>query len=822
MPSRIVQASPVGDKTVHGKGRGHTPLPDTTPSAFVFNDVGNAALSTAYVSNEITVAGINTSTIVSVTGGEYSKNGGPWDSVDTTAVLGDTFRVRVTSSALNATAVAVVLTIGGVSDTYTVTTIAAVVDTVPDSFGFTGVAAATRSTAYTSNTVTISGLTTGQSVPVSVSGGTYSKNGAAVSSANTTATNGDTFALTVTSSANYATTVSAVLNVGGVTGAYQVTTAVAPADTVPDAFAFTAQTDVTRSTVCTSNLVTLAGLNATTTVAISGGEYSKNGGAYTSAAGSAVVGDTLRVQVTSSASYATAAACQLNVGGVPALFSVTTEDAPVASPTAEIFFGIKTRSGHGGFAMNLAAASAITGTGASDWVINAYGELTPSGTYGAAKTFTKTAGQSYSLTFADATTRTVTLVADQAHIAASPLDSATSFQLQKILGAAGALVLGDDVVCRDGHMNPTGTLWRISPPSGGWTGSGRITVRSENPTAGNDANGNPTRGGGFKIGSLAASLSTDVEMPVDFEDIHFYCDVDATRSNFFGYVYPTVGYGVGFTRCRAENGPSVSTTKFNYGFDVRGATAFQCHVKRCVNGITGGRKTGDVQTRIAECVFEGITSDAIAVQGQNLLIEDNFGFNFIPPALAHPDGISHGGAKEFPFTNFGTIRRNIWVLNNSTRGPQGVFLGDSTQSVAGCTVENEIYMGGAQNAIAAYLYSGLSVSHCTVLKPSNSNVADAANATIWFNDCTTSTCADCVANAYILELSTGTDNLTIAAGAATLVAFPNWPNTADPGLVTYALAKAAATPADLGTGSGGVKRGDNTFAGALDNTGAWA
>lgn len=98
---------------------------DTTPDAFAFTDVTNAALSTVETSNTITVAGLGSgvSVAVSISGGTYSKNGGGYTSSAGTAQNGDTFAVQHTSSASNSTATNTTLTIGGVSDTYTSTTL---------------------------------------------------------------------------------------------------------------------------------------------------------------------------------------------------------------------------------------------------------------------------------------------------------------------------------------------------------------------------------------------------------------------------------------------------------------------------------------------------------------------------------------------------------------------------------------------------------------------------------------------------------------------------------------------------------------------------
>jgi hypothetical protein len=99
---------------------------DTTPDAFSFTDQTDVALSTLTTSNTITVTGIDAATAISVTGGEMSINSGAFGSASTTVVASDTVQLRVTSSASNSTAVAVTLDIGGVTDEWSVTTLAVV------------------------------------------------------------------------------------------------------------------------------------------------------------------------------------------------------------------------------------------------------------------------------------------------------------------------------------------------------------------------------------------------------------------------------------------------------------------------------------------------------------------------------------------------------------------------------------------------------------------------------------------------------------------------------------------------------------------------
>lgn len=98
---------------------------DEIPAGFTFTDITGATTSTVYTSNEITVSGLagGVSVPVTISGGTYQKNNaGGFVSSATTAVNGDIFEVQVTSSGAAATGVSTTLTIGGVSDTYTVTT----------------------------------------------------------------------------------------------------------------------------------------------------------------------------------------------------------------------------------------------------------------------------------------------------------------------------------------------------------------------------------------------------------------------------------------------------------------------------------------------------------------------------------------------------------------------------------------------------------------------------------------------------------------------------------------------------------------------------
>lgn len=106
-------------------------------------------------------------------------------------------------------------------------------------------------------------------------------------------------------------------------------------DATPSAFSFTDQTGVALSTVTTSSEITIVGIDAGQTPAITvsgtGCTYNIDGGAYTSAAGTAGLDNVITARVTSSGSYATTRNCVVAIDGVSDTFSVTTLAASAAA-----------------------------------------------------------------------------------------------------------------------------------------------------------------------------------------------------------------------------------------------------------------------------------------------------------------------------------------------------------------------------------------------------------------------------------------------------------------------------------------------------------
>lgn len=295
---------------------------DTKPDVFTFADQTGVALATVITSAPITVTGINAASAISVSGGKYSRNGGTFTTARGTVYNGDSIRVQHTSSASHNTTTHTVLTIGGVSDTFSSTTLGNAPDTTPDPFSFTPQTGSPLNTSVTSNTITASGIDA--TTAISISGGQYSVNGGGFISTAGTVSNGNTVTVRLTSSSSYATTSQATLNIGGVIGSFSVTTQNAPADTTPNPFSFTNPTGVALETAITSNAIVISGIDAPAAISISGGLYAINGGGYVASTGTVNNGDSVTVRVISSPSYGTATHATLTVGGVAGTFTVTT------------------------------------------------------------------------------------------------------------------------------------------------------------------------------------------------------------------------------------------------------------------------------------------------------------------------------------------------------------------------------------------------------------------------------------------------------------------------------------------------------------------
>lgn len=277
---------------------------DTTPNAFAFTAASQIPINTFVISNSITVAGINVAAPVSITGGgEYSVNGGAYTSGASTVNLGDIVTVRLLSSNSYSTVTSTVLTIGGVSATFSVTT-----------------------------------------VP-----------GPVVTNGSCGAANGSVFASAPTTNLCSAGTATAVTGVGpwtwscnGTNGGTNQSCSAQLRDDTPDfTIAFAPQLGVALNTVVTSNTQTVTGINVPSPIAVVGGTYSIGcNGTFTSSNGFINNNQTVCVRHTSAATAATDVRTQLCIGGYCADFLSTTQLASASgvcavqpTPGKDTFFG---------------------------------------------------------------------------------------------------------------------------------------------------------------------------------------------------------------------------------------------------------------------------------------------------------------------------------------------------------------------------------------------------------------------------------------------------------------------------------------------------
>ena len=96
---------------------------DTTPDDFEFTDQIDAGLETYVESGNILIEGLNEETSISITGGEYSVDGGAFTDEAGTINNDQYVEVRVLSADTLYTTTSTTLTIGGISDTFSVRTV---------------------------------------------------------------------------------------------------------------------------------------------------------------------------------------------------------------------------------------------------------------------------------------------------------------------------------------------------------------------------------------------------------------------------------------------------------------------------------------------------------------------------------------------------------------------------------------------------------------------------------------------------------------------------------------------------------------------------
>ena len=291
---------------------------DTIPDAFNFG-ILNAfyPVNTVQASN-ITISGINSSTPITITNGDYSVNGGPFTSANGLVNDGDTVRVRHVTSNTFSTQNMTTLNVGGVTESLITTTESQ--DTTPNVFGFAPLDNANLNASVQAG-FAVSGIN--DATPISIVAGQYRIGSGAFTSANGMVNNGDVVTVRHTTSSNFNSTVTSLLTIGGVTSDY-VSTTVAQ-DTTPNAFSFTDALGVLRNTPIEFTSFDVLGITGAVPISVTNGEYKIGSGTYTSVSGTVSNGDNVTVRHTNNSGFGVTIQSSLTIGTVTENFRSTTE-----------------------------------------------------------------------------------------------------------------------------------------------------------------------------------------------------------------------------------------------------------------------------------------------------------------------------------------------------------------------------------------------------------------------------------------------------------------------------------------------------------------
>lgn len=330
---------------------------DSIPDALIFPEVSDAEPGSIVTSAAQTVGGIDVPVPVTIKGGAYSVDGRAYTAADGTVGSGSVIRVQVTASNAFADRVSATLSIGTPASAGLFKVLTRAADITADPLTFTAVAEAPFDTAFTSVPVQVSGID--GAVPVAVQNGSYGIDGGPFTTAPGTVSAGAMLRLRGVSADRAFVTTTVAVRVGNTLGRFSIQTVKTP-DTTPNPFAFPPVDQVRAGSVQTSAAVMVSGINTGAPIAVAGGEYSLNGGAFVGSPGQIRPGDSVQVRQTASAALLTSTRLVLTIGGVSADWMVTTsalDDTP-----EPLNFGVTRNFGPGNVATSeQATVSGING-----------------------------------------------------------------------------------------------------------------------------------------------------------------------------------------------------------------------------------------------------------------------------------------------------------------------------------------------------------------------------------------------------------------------------------------------------------------------------
>lgn len=327
---------------------------DSVPDAFSFATVANAFPGKLIFSNPVELTGFNRPLAVSVSNGLYSINGAPFNDVPAVMREFDRVRLQQVTSPQGQAETVTIFTINGVQKTFK--SVTAALDSDPDPFVYPTLVDVPLATLVKSRNVEPQGFNV--PVPISVSGGEYCINALPCTTEPGMARYSDNITLRHVSSSTPLTETVTTVTLGSQTATFTSRTLEsAEPDSTPDAFSFTALTDVERATDYSSEVRTVSGINQPVPVVVSNGAFSINGAPYSTGPGTIVNGDTLQLRNRSADTSGTASVTEITVGSFTTQFRTTTR-APDTIPNA---FSFGTVTGAKPKTRYVSAAVTVTG-----------------------------------------------------------------------------------------------------------------------------------------------------------------------------------------------------------------------------------------------------------------------------------------------------------------------------------------------------------------------------------------------------------------------------------------------------------------------------
>lgn len=290
------------------------------PEVFGFPTLSGVTQGSPVTSRAIRIYGYTTGVPISVSNGSYSLDGGAFTSADGTLQPGQTVQLRHTAAVAPGGTTRTTLTVGGVNGTFD--SVAQSGSTVmPVAFTLDPKTSVPIGVWMTSNAIAVQG--TNAPAPISVTGGEYSIDGGAFTADPGKVYSGQTVIVGQTAAPAPGVQTDTTLNIGGRGVTFTMVTE--PPRTLPHAFAFLSLTppyynSITPDSDVGSPPAVVIGINGPAAISVAGGQYSVNGGPWTSAPGTVNNLDIVDAQVHTGPAGSIASAT-VTIDGVDGTFS---------------------------------------------------------------------------------------------------------------------------------------------------------------------------------------------------------------------------------------------------------------------------------------------------------------------------------------------------------------------------------------------------------------------------------------------------------------------------------------------------------------------